>query len=142
MNDSDKQRADLMSEELHLRNTYELCLQAAEKAKRDREAVCNKLLALGVHVGGPARKTIEAEILARSDKELTETAQVVVDENTARARKLFGSFPDDRKGVTAMEYALIASLIALVIVGSLTTMGKSLTTTFSKAASGFTTSTK
>jgi pilus assembly protein Flp/PilA len=36
----------------------------------------------------------------------------------------------DRRGVTAMEYGLIAALIAVVIIGSVTTIGTSLVTKF------------
>ena len=36
----------------------------------------------------------------------------------------------DRRAVTALEYALIASLIGLVLVGALTTLGGKLTGTF------------
>jgi pilus assembly protein Flp/PilA len=40
----------------------------------------------------------------------------------------------DERGVTAMEYGLIAALVAVVIIGSVTTIGTSLTTTFGKVA--------
>ena len=33
----------------------------------------------------------------------------------------------DKRGVTAMEYGLIAALIAVVIIGTITTIGTSLT---------------
>jgi pilus assembly protein Flp/PilA len=33
---------------------------------------------------------------------------------------------DDRSGATAIEYGLLAALIALVIIGSVTSMGQSL----------------
>ena len=36
----------------------------------------------------------------------------------------------DRKGVTALEYGLIASLIAVVIIGSVTTLGSKMDTVF------------
>jgi len=36
----------------------------------------------------------------------------------------------DERGVTAMEYGLIAGLVAVVIVGSVTTLGTTLSTTF------------
>lgn len=38
----------------------------------------------------------------------------------------------DRRGVTAMEYGLIAALVAVVIIGALTTLGTSLSTMFAK----------
>jgi pilus assembly protein Flp/PilA len=36
----------------------------------------------------------------------------------------------DRKGVTALEYGLIAALIAVVIIGALVSLGGSLTSVF------------
>jgi pilus assembly protein Flp/PilA len=36
----------------------------------------------------------------------------------------------DRRAVTALEYGLIASLIAVAIIGAVTTLGTSLTATF------------
>jgi pilus assembly protein Flp/PilA len=40
----------------------------------------------------------------------------------------------DERGVTAMEYGLIAGLVAIVIIGSVTTVGTSLSTTFTNVA--------
>lgn len=40
----------------------------------------------------------------------------------------------DRRGVTALEYGLIASLIAVAIVGALTTFGQNLATEFNYLA--------
>ena len=40
----------------------------------------------------------------------------------------------DEQGVTALEYALIAALIAVAIVGALSTLGSDLNTTFSSIA--------
>jgi pilus assembly protein Flp/PilA len=37
----------------------------------------------------------------------------------------------DERGVTALEYGLIAGLIAVVIVGSVTALGKQMAATFS-----------
>lgn len=39
-------------------------------------------------------------------------------------------FQHDRRAVTAMEYGLIAALIAVVIITALTTIGTNLTTKF------------
>jgi pilus assembly protein Flp/PilA len=41
---------------------------------------------------------------------------------------------DSEKGVTAIEYGLIASLIAIVIIGALTLVGTRLTTIFTTIA--------
>lgn len=40
----------------------------------------------------------------------------------------------DERGVTAMEYGLIAGLVAVVIIGSVTTLGTTLSTTFATVA--------
>lgn len=40
----------------------------------------------------------------------------------------------DRRGVTALEYGLIASLIAVAIVGALTTLGGNLSAEFTYIA--------
>jgi pilus assembly protein Flp/PilA len=42
---------------------------------------------------------------------------------------------EDRRGVTAIEYGLIAALIAIAAIGAMTTLGGSLSTTFSDIAS-------
>jgi pilus assembly protein Flp/PilA len=41
----------------------------------------------------------------------------------------------DRSGVTALEYALIAALIAVVIIGAVALLGTSVSNTFSYIAS-------
>jgi pilus assembly protein Flp/PilA len=43
----------------------------------------------------------------------------------------------DRSGVTAIEYALIASLIAIVIVATLITVGTSVSGMFMQVVNGF-----
>jgi pilus assembly protein Flp/PilA len=40
----------------------------------------------------------------------------------------------DRRAVTAIEYGLIAALIAVVIIVAVTSIGTNLTTTFNKVA--------
>ena len=42
----------------------------------------------------------------------------------------------DERGATAIEYALIASLIGLVIIGAVTAIGDALNGTFNDAAAG------
>ena len=42
----------------------------------------------------------------------------------------FRALVKDERGVTALEYGLIAGLVAVVIVTSVTTLGTKLTTTF------------
>jgi len=42
---------------------------------------------------------------------------------------------EDRRGVTAIEYGLIAALIAIAAITAMTTLGTSLSNTFSDVAS-------
>ena len=49
-------------------------------------------------------------------------------------RNLVSRFMADESGVTAIEYGLIAALIAIVIVGAVTTVGSSLSGVFSTVA--------
>ena len=53
---------------------------------------------------------------------------------TALAVKL-NALKLDKRAVTAIEYALIAALIAVVIIGAVTTLGKNVTNTFNTVAS-------
>jgi pilus assembly protein Flp/PilA len=48
---------------------------------------------------------------------------------------LFSRFVRDESGATAIEYGLIAALIAVVVIGAVTTVGKNLSTTFTSVAS-------
>jgi pilus assembly protein Flp/PilA len=47
---------------------------------------------------------------------------------------LFARFVRDESGATAIEYGLIAALIAVVIIGAITAVGTSLSSTFSTVA--------
>ena len=47
-------------------------------------------------------------------------------------KNLFFRFANDETGVTAIEYGLIAGLVAVVIVTAVTTVGTKLTNTFNK----------
>jgi pilus assembly protein Flp/PilA len=51
--------------------------------------------------------------------------------------KLLRRFMLCRQGVTAIEYALIASMIALVIVGAVGAVGTKLNSSFTHIASAF-----
>ena len=44
--------------------------------------------------------------------------------------KLFSRFIRDESGATAIEYGLIAALIAVVIIGAVQLVGSNLSTTF------------
>lgn len=43
---------------------------------------------------------------------------------------VYTHFMSDKRAVTALEYGMIAALIAAVIVGGVTTVGSKLSTTF------------
>lgn len=45
-------------------------------------------------------------------------------------------FFKDESGATAIEYGLIAALIAVVIIGAVTVVGTSLSTTFTSVSTG------
>jgi pilus assembly protein Flp/PilA len=47
---------------------------------------------------------------------------------------LFRRFIKDQAGVAAIEYGLIAALVAVVIIGAVTTLGTKLTSTFNTVA--------
>jgi pilus assembly protein Flp/PilA len=51
--------------------------------------------------------------------------------DSRRIRRLI----EDRRGVTAIEYALIAALIAIAAIGAFTAVGADLSNTFSSIAS-------
>ena len=44
--------------------------------------------------------------------------------------QMFARFVRDESGATAIEYGLIAALIAVVIIGAVTAVGTKLSTTF------------
>ncbi|WP_045418159.1 Flp family type IVb pilin [Vibrio owensii] len=48
------------------------------------------------------------------------------------------SYKNDERGVTAIEYGLIAAGIAVLIIGGVTTIGGELKTTFDKIATALT----
>jgi pilus assembly protein Flp/PilA len=47
---------------------------------------------------------------------------------------LFRNFVDDHSGATAIEYAIMAGLIFLVIIGGVTTIGSKLTNVFTEVS--------
>ena len=48
--------------------------------------------------------------------------------------QFFNRFAKDESGATAIEYGLIAALIAVVIIGAVTTVGTNLKTQFGNIA--------
>ena len=50
-------------------------------------------------------------------------------------KTFFSRLVHDQSGATAIEYGLIVALIAVVIIGAVTTLGASLNTTMSTAGS-------
>ena len=49
-------------------------------------------------------------------------------------KNLFARFLKDEEGATAIEYGLIAALIAVAIIGAATTLGTRLDQTFTKVS--------
>ncbi|PYK30350.1 MAG: Flp family type IVb pilin [Verrucomicrobia bacterium] len=49
-------------------------------------------------------------------------------------KNLFSRFVADESGVTAIEYGLIAALVAVIIIGAVSTVGTKLSSTFSTVA--------
>ena len=50
--------------------------------------------------------------------------------------KLFARFAKDESGATAIEYGLIAALIAVVIIGAVTAVGDTIFAKFNAVATG------
>lgn len=50
---------------------------------------------------------------------------------------LYREFLDERSGATSIEYALIAALVSIVIVGSVIAVGDSLNGVFAVVVAGF-----
>jgi pilus assembly protein Flp/PilA len=48
----------------------------------------------------------------------------------------FRKFIKNNKGATAIEYGLIAALIAVAAIGAMSSLGKSLTNTFNTVGNG------
>ncbi|MGJ0505708.1 MAG: Flp family type IVb pilin [Methylocystis sp.] len=48
--------------------------------------------------------------------------------------KLFKRFLDDQSGATAIEYALLATMVALVIIAGSRKMGTTISATFNKVS--------
>jgi pilus assembly protein Flp/PilA len=57
------------------------------------------------------------------------------DEEPKHMKSLFKQFVRDESGATAIEYGLIASLIALVIIGAVGALGNKLMGTFNEVTS-------
>jgi pilus assembly protein Flp/PilA len=49
-------------------------------------------------------------------------------------QNLFARFVKDESGATAIEYGLIAALIAVAIIGAATTLGTQISATFAKVS--------
>ena len=47
-------------------------------------------------------------------------------------------FLKDKSGATAIEYGLIAALIAVAVIGGVTTLGQDVNTTFENVSAGLT----
>ncbi len=60
--------------------------------------------------------------------------------NIATAKASLRSFMDDESGATAIEYALIAGLIAVALIGGLRVAGSSVNNTLTNASTSLTNS--
>ena len=54
-------------------------------------------------------------------------------------KNLFSRFANDESGATAIEYGLIAALVAVAIIGALSVLGEGLTDTFTSVSDRLTT---
>jgi pilus assembly protein Flp/PilA len=54
----------------------------------------------------------------------------------AKKMSAFARFAKNESGATAIEYGLIAALIAVVIIGAVTAVGTSLSTTYTSVSTG------
>jgi pilus assembly protein Flp/PilA len=61
-----------------------------------------------------------------------------VGETTSLLLRSFSAMKSDRRAVTALEYGLIAALIAVFIIGSVTGLGGAIKNTFSTISSTIT----
>jgi len=53
--------------------------------------------------------------------------------------KTITSFSNDETGASAVEYGLLVALIAVVIIGSVTTLGNTISNMFTRVASAIST---
>ncbi|MCJ2008947.1 Flp family type IVb pilin [Methylobacterium sp. WL30] len=49
-------------------------------------------------------------------------------------KTMFKNFASDESGATAIEYGMIAALVAVVIIGTLSTLGSKLKNTFTSVS--------
>ena len=66
---------------------------------------------------------------------LTSSAPAGAARRLMKMKTQFRQFVRDESGATAIEYGLIASLIALVIIGAVSAIGNKLTGTFNEVTS-------
>jgi pilus assembly protein Flp/PilA len=60
--------------------------------------------------------------------------EVIILTRSMRMKNLFSKMMKDESGATAIEYGLIAALIAVAIISIVTTMGTNLSGTFKKVS--------
>ena len=66
--------------------------------------------------------------------EMVDETEIVVDGETNAVARETSKKSKKESGATAIEYALIASLIAVAIIGAVNTMGSKVGTTFNKVS--------
>jgi pilus assembly protein Flp/PilA len=84
---------------------------------------------------GRERRSANCSFIYRRLKILAQSARdCFYQPRRIRLRTLLSSLIRDESGVTAIEYALIAALIAVAAIAAFTLVGTNLSTTFSKIA--------
>lgn len=88
----------------------------------------------------PLQKETYGDIIKRMDTDTFSSSPIRKQHTNAFTKdtsmQLLKDFIKDESGATAVEYGLIAGLIAVVIIGALTTLGGDIKTLFEKISDG------
>jgi pilus assembly protein Flp/PilA len=77
-------------------------------------------------------RTKVVKLIAKRNLALPSTAETLA--RSKQMKKLFSRFMNDESGATAIEYGLIASLIAVAAIVAMDQVGTGLKTTFTKVS--------
>jgi pilus assembly protein Flp/PilA len=77
-------------------------------------------------------RTKVVKLIAKRNLALPSTAETLA--RSKQMNKLFSRFMNDESGATAIEYGLIASLIAVAAIVAMDQVGAGLKTTFTKVS--------
>jgi pilus assembly protein Flp/PilA len=80
-------------------------------------------VATGRHYGRPRFRSALSRRRSTDGSEATRSKELIM-------KTLFNRFANDESGATAIEYGLIAALIAVAAISAMTTLGTKLTSTF------------